>query len=595
MPVKMYKSIIRLVKALVLASILCEVLFASASGFRSQLHRGRSSLRATRHNLRGISSHHKRQGQTACPPDDDDDYGAESDGDDYSNSERYKKRELSGNNFKATRYNPRGLGSRTRRPRQEACPPDDDYYAGDSDSGADTDDYGDSDTEDKGDYAPSDSSSVNNTTYPPSDGSSLANTTYAPDNSSSLANTTYAPSNSSPSDSTNYTDSSSDYYSSVNSTVPLVNATLGNITLASSSFDNVSQPFNGSQYNTSFLESDQALNNLSSLGTNQSEALNNISSIGMNQSEALNTTLGILANQTQGINLTAVDSFASTLLSELPENGMKKNNLFLGFLPDDGSSGGDRQTIAQLNSAIGSKASVYGWYAQAHSGVPFDGSQLLSVRDDVKACNCVFQPAIMPVDGWKGLTSDDNSQAVAIAQVLKNFTDEGIPVWLRFAHEANYYQTDGTYQGTAADFKAGWATVADAIDKIAPSVKMWWTPNVSTPEDYTKYEPDDMSTVDLVGIDFYPKQLSGTDFLDAMKDFHDKYAVDGRKFAIGETGLGWSGSVDDKVKWFNEICEAKASMPNFISSAWFNFKKEYDYQIAGQPTLDQKFTSLIAG
>ncbi|KAI9614550.1 hypothetical protein KEM48_006018 [Puccinia striiformis f. sp. tritici PST-130] len=361
----MYKSIIRLVKAVSLSAAPGKI---ELKGYSAQ----------------GISSHHKRQGQTACPPDDDDDYGAESDGDDYSNSERYKKRELSGNNFKATRYNPRGLGSRIRRPRQEACPPDDDDYAGDSDSGADTDDYGDSDTEDK---------------------------------------------------------------------VPLVNATLGNITLASSSFDNVSQPFNGSQYNTSFLESDQALNNLSSLGTNQSEALNNISSIGMNQSEALNTTLGILANQTQGINLTAVDSFASTLLSELPENGMKKNNLFLGFLPDDGSSGGDRQTIAQLNSAIGSKASVYGWYAQAHSGVPFDGSQLLSVLDDVKACNCVFQPAIMPVDGWKGLTSDDNSQAVAIAQVLKNFTDEGIPVWLRFAHEANYYQTDGTYQGTAADLK----------------------------------------------------------------------------------------------------------------------------------------------
>jgi hypothetical protein len=83
-------------------------------------------------------------------------------------------------------------------------------------------------------------------------------------------------------------------------------------------------------------------------------------------------------------------------------------------LPDDGSSGGTRQTIAQLNSAIGSKAAVYGWYAQAHSGVPFDGSQLLAVIDDVKACNCVFQPAVMPIGGWKGLTSGDNSQAIAM-------------------------------------------------------------------------------------------------------------------------------------------------------------------------------------
>ena len=65
---------------------------------------------------------------------------------------------------------------------------------------------------------------------------------------------------------------------------------------------------------------------------------------------------------------------------------------------------------------------------------------------------------------------------------------------------------------------------------------MWWTPNVSSPEDYARYEPDDMGSVDLVGIDYYPKKLTGSDFLDVMKDFHDKYAVDGRKFAIGETG-----------------------------------------------------------
>ncbi|WAQ90822.1 hypothetical protein PtA15_13A221 [Puccinia triticina] len=361
---------------------------------------------------------------------------------------------------------------------------------------------------------------------------------------------------------------------------------------------------NGTLYNTSFPGNGTVLNNTSSLGANQSQLLNSNGSQALNGSlyntsfpangTVLNNTSSFGANQSQVLNSSEIASFTSGLLAELPENGMKKSELFLGFLPDDGSSGGNRQTMAQLNSAIGTKASVYGWYAQAQSGVPFDGSQLLAIIDDVKACNCVFQPAVMPTGGWKGLTSWDNSQAVAIAQVLKNFTDEGIPVWLRFAHEVNYYQTDGTYQGTAADFKAGWAAMADAIKKIAPSVKMWWTPNVSTEEDYAKYEPDDMSTVDLVGIDFYPKKLSGSDFLDAMKAFHDKYAVDGRKFAIGETGLGWSGGLDDKVKWFNEICDAKSSLPEFVSMAWFNFDKEYDYKIAGEPTLDQKFTSLIA-
>lgn len=344
------------------------------------------------------------------------------------------------------------------------------------------------------------------------------------------------------------------------------NATVGNITIAPSDLGNFTEAGNSSHFNTSLP------GNLVLTG--------NVTSIGFNQSQE--------SNSTDSPDLT------SSLLSELPHDGMKKSDLFLGFLPDDGAAGGTRQTMAQLNSAVGSKAAVYGWYAQAHSGVPFDGSQLLYVIDDVKACNCVFQPAVMPIGGWQGLTSEDNSQAVAIANVMKKFTDEGIPVWLRFAHEVNYYQTDGTYQGTAADFKAGWAAVSDAIKKIAPSVKMWWTPNVSSAEDYAQYEPDDMSTVDLVGIDYYPKKLTGSDFLDVMKDFHDKYAVDGRKFAIGETGLGWSGSLNDKVNWFNQICDAKASMPHFLSMAWFNFDKEYDYKLAGEPTLNQKFTSLIA-
>lgn len=273
---------------------------------------------------------------------------------------------------------------------------------------------------------------------------------------------------------------------------------------------------------------------------------------------------------------------------------MKQNDLYLGFLPDDGSSGGDRQTMAQINSALNAKSSGYGWYSQITADKTYDGAQLLAVMDDVKACNCVFQPAVMPIHGWSGLTSDDNSQAVAIAKVMKKFTDEGIPVWLRFAHEVNYYQTDGTYQGTAEDFKKGWAAVSAAVKSIAPDVKMWWTPNVASADNYVKYEPYDLSTVDLVGIDFYPKKLTGSDFIDTMKAFHDKYAVDGRMFAIGETGLGYSGSIDDKFKWLSEIAAAKTSMPQFITMSWFNFRKEWNYRIAGERNLNSKFSALIA-
>lgn len=359
---------------------------------------------------------------------------------------------------------------------------------------------------------------------------------------------------------------------------------------AADAFSRIQDPLGGTNNDTQVFNISSQSNDTLSNSTSQNGLQPNGTSY---QDGAIPNSYGNSSNSSLNSNTTDALPTTNGTSFSLPQNGMQKGGIFLGFLPDDGSSGGTRQTMAQLNSDLGSKAAVYGWYAQAHSGTPFDGSQLLAVIDDVKACNCVFQPAVMPIGGWQGLTSQDNSQAVAIAQVMKKFTDEGIPVWLRFAHEMNYYQTDGTYQGTAADFKAGWAAVADAIKKIAPSVKMWWTPNVSSAEDYKKYEPDDLSTVDLVGIDYYPKKLTGNDFIQAMQSFHDKYAVNGRKFAIGETGLGWSGTVADKTKWFDEICAAKSALPEFLSMAWFNFDKEYDYKIAGEPTLNQKFTALI--
>ncbi|KNZ53046.1 uncharacterized protein VP01_335g5 [Puccinia sorghi] len=276
---------------------------------------------------------------------------------------------------------------------------------------------------------------------------------------------------------------------------------------------------------------------------------------------------------------------------------LQHDGVFLGFLPDGGDAGGIRQTMAEINSAVGKTAATYGWYGQAISGTLFDGSQLLAVLDDVKASQAVFQPAVMPVKGWQGLTSSDNSQAVAIAQVMKKFTDQGIPVWLRFAHEMNYYQTDGTYEGTAADFKAGWAAVAAACKSIAPDVKMWWTPNVASAANYAQYAPDDMSTVHLVGIDYYPKSLStGTEFVDTMKAFHDLYAVDGRMFAIGETGLGYAGSPADRFSWLSQITSARAQMKNYIASSWFNYNKDYDYQIVSvqTPSLTSSLKSFLS-
>ncbi|GAA5936615.1 hypothetical protein JCM1841_004628 [Sporobolomyces salmonicolor] len=263
--------------------------------------------------------------------------------------------------------------------------------------------------------------------------------------------------------------------------------------------------------------------------------------------------------------------------------GVKKNNIYIGFLPDDGSGGGTAQTISEINSAIGGTSAAQGWYAQAQSGTLFDGSQF-SYRKDQIVSGGVFQPAVMPTGGWWGLTSDDNQQAVAICKVMQEYVDLGVEVWLRFAHEVNYYQTDGTYQGTAADFKEGWATVAAACKQYAPTVKMWFTPNVASLSEYEEYYPDDPSTVDIIGVDWYPMATSDFDFAYGsanMQAFHDKYtSADGTKFAIGETGLGETATMAQRLAWLQNIVDSSSTMTNMIAVSWFNYYKGYDFRIA---------------
>ena len=62
--------------------------------------------------------------------------------------------------------------------------------------------------------------------------------------------------------------------------------------------------------------------------------------------------------------------------------------------------------------------------------------------DDVVASGAVLVASIMPT----GLTFSEISTSIAndIVNVLNKFTNEGVEVWLRFAHEVNYYVTPGS-------------------------------------------------------------------------------------------------------------------------------------------------------
>jgi hypothetical protein len=53
-----------------------------------------------------------------------------------------------------------------------------------------------------------------------------------------------------------------------------------------------------------------------------------------------------------------------------------------------------------------------------------------------------------------------------------------------------------------------------------------------------------------------------------MQSFHDKYCDATTMFAIGETGLGWAGTADDKVQWLQGMASAKDSMRYLHGVSW---------------------------
>ncbi|TGO86466.1 hypothetical protein BPOR_0301g00080 [Botrytis porri] len=260
----------------------------------------------------------------------------------------------------------------------------------------------------------------------------------------------------------------------------------------------------------------------------------------------------------------------------LPSGGVVSNGVAFGFLPSDGYQvASPVYTMAQINSKLGVKASTYGWYAQITSST-FTGSQLLQRLDDVVASGAVFQPAVMPTIPFSQVTSNVASQ---VASVLEQFTAKGVEVWLRFGHEMNYYVTDGTYHGTAAEFITAWKNIHAAVS-TNPKIKMYWSPNVDTSSSpVAPYWPG-ASYVDIVGVDCYPTSspLPSSAFSSCYGTFYKTYsAAYNIPFVIGETGYAGSSG---NAAWISQLVnQDMCEYLNYNAASWFEYNKEANFLI----------------
>ena len=250
----------------------------------------------------------------------------------------------------------------------------------------------------------------------------------------------------------------------------------------------------------------------------------------------------------------------------LPPGCERKGNVGIGWLP------GTDEKIGDIESALGITACFDGEYAQiTQQGEYSDSSmQLTPSISQLTGGKTIFVASVMPSIP---LSQVDSTVAGGVANVLKQFTDKNIEVYLRFAHEMNWYVTDGTYKGSSDDFHNAWGAISSAVESNE-LIKMFWSPNQASSGDLQQWYPT-QGRVDLVGIDIYPK--SQQSFGDTYGDFCQAFSTaKNLPFVIGETGAG----PDLKEYWLGQVAAGDSSAcPNYLGFSWFDYNKEADFRV----------------
>ncbi|KAL9065392.1 MAG: hypothetical protein Q9161_008248 [Pseudevernia consocians] len=165
---------------------------------------------------------------------------------------------------------------------------------------------------------------------------------------------------------------------------------------------------------------------------------------------------------------------------------------------------------------------------------------------DVVSSGAVFIPAIISTR----LTFSQITPAIAndIANVLNQFTSQGVEVWLRFAYEVNYYITQGSGPNGGPEYPEG--TIASNL-----KVLMFWSPNADSVSNIQGWWPG-ANYVDIVGLDVYLQP--GATFASTYGPFYNAFAKTYNKhLCIGETASG-NDAVADKEAWVKQLADTDA-------------------------------------
>ncbi|KAF1819233.1 glycoside hydrolase family 26 protein [Dissoconium aciculare CBS 342.82] len=319
------------------------------------------------------------------------------------------------------------------------------------------------------------------------------------------------------------------------------------------------------------------------------------------------TTLATLALAASGTS--ALSNSVGNALGIKKDSMISYDRIYFGYAPNYNP----RVTMASLNKATGQKGATYNVYSQitsdnVNSG-SYNGNYQYNV-DDIVNSGAVLIASLMPTVQWTGITP--NLCSSVNDYFTNTFTNKGVTVWLRFAHEMNYYATDGTYPGGVnyGQFLKAWDCMYEAT-KNNNKISMFWSPNYVSDASALKPWFPPANQVDIVGMDYYPSASSASglpSFDTAYGGFYNTFAKPyNLPFAIAETGTqngGGSASVAQKEAWLKTILNRSAgygAYPLYTSATWFEYGPDANsinyYVVYGQSssTVTQTISNTEEG
>lgn len=194
-----------------------------------------------------------------------------------------------------------------------------------------------------------------------------------------------------------------------------------------------------------------------------------------------------------------------------------------------------------------------------------------------------------------------SQQLQGIGEAVAYARSKGLQAEVRFGYEMNGYWSPSYHNNNPWFFKDQWSKLAPVVRKAGGTMN--WSPNIAgnAPDTYKPWLPDDLTTIDKIGLDYYVELTTSKPTVDQARQViggiypiveivnaaHKKAGTNRVvPFTFGETAVNirsqrssWSQGVGQEMQlkqsWLTSLTDAslQREFPLYKGFTWFDYYK----------------------